>query len=102
MLDVLFLFPSEPDPSGVDSLLSQRLLPQFTDAAGIRSVRLSEGMVMSRGGPSPYSRVLEASFDSVADWMAVVDALNSGPPANGETFAGLAPVVVFFEASEHI
>jgi hypothetical protein len=87
----------------VDGLLAQRLVPEFAKAAGIRSLHLSDGTVMSRGGPSPYSRVLEASFDSLEEWMAVVDALNSiGQPDEWETFARLAPLVVFFEAAQHI
>jgi len=103
MLDVLLLFSSEHDPTEVDGLLAQRLIPEFARSAGIRSLHLSDGTVMSRGGPSPYSRVVEASFDSLADWMAIVDALNSmGQPADQETFARLAPLVVFFEATQHI
>jgi hypothetical protein len=102
MLDVLSLFPSETDPTKVDELLKQRLMPQFAKASGLRSLRLSEGTVMSRGGPSPYSRVLEASFDSLADWMAVVEALNSmgNSPADREEIDRLAPLVVFFEVTD--
>ena len=103
MLDVLLLFPSELDATEVDGLLAQRFIPEFAKARGIQSLHLSDGTVMSRGGPSPYSRVLEASFGSLEDWMAVVDALNSmGQPAEQQTFARLAPLVVFFEASQHI
>ena len=53
MLDVLLLFPSKLDPSEVDGLLAQRLVPEFAKAGGIRSLHLSDGTVMSRGGPSP-------------------------------------------------
>jgi hypothetical protein len=57
---------------------------------------------MSRGAPSPYSRVLEASFASLADWMAAVDALNAmgDGPADREAFQRLAPLVVFFEVTQ--
>lgn len=89
MLDVLLLFPSELDATEVDILLKQRLVPELAKAKGVR--------------PSPYSRVVEASFDSLADWMTVVDALNVMQPAGeGETFAGLAPVVVFFGVDERV
>ena len=54
MLDVLLLFSSEHDPTEVDGLLAQRLIPEFARSAGIRSLHLSDGTVMSRGGPSPY------------------------------------------------
>ena len=102
MLDVLLLFPQELDAAEVDALLAKRLIPEFTRAAGIRSLRQSAGTVMSRGAPSPYSRVLEASFDTLADWMATVDALNSmgDSPADREAFQRLAPLVVFFEVAQ--
>jgi hypothetical protein len=104
MLDVLLLFPSETDATRVNHVLTQQMIPQLARANGVRSLRLSEGTVMSRGGPSPYSRVLQASFDSLADWMAVVDALNAqastASPAERETFDRLAPLVVFYEVSE--
>jgi hypothetical protein len=48
MIDVLSLFPREFDEAEVDELLTQRLIPQFTSASGLRSLRLSEGTVMSR------------------------------------------------------
>jgi hypothetical protein len=104
MIDVLLLFPSETDATEVNQVLSEQMIPQLARANGVRSVRLSEGTVMSRGGPSPYSRVLQDSFDSLADWMAVVDSLNAqastASPADRETFDRLAPLVVFYEVSE--
>jgi hypothetical protein len=102
MLDVLLLFPLELDAAEVDELLAKRLIPQFTRATGLRSLRHSDGTVMSRGAPSPYSRVLEASFDTLADWMATVNALNSmgGSSADREAFQRLAPLVVFFEVAQ--
>ena len=102
MLDVLLLFPQpESEAAAIDALLAQRLVPEFRKAKGLRSLRLSEGVVMSRGGTSPYSRVLEASFDALPDWMAVVEALNSmGPPAEREAFDRLAPLVIFYEVDD--
>ena len=96
MLDVLFLYPRELDVAAIDGHLTQHLVPEFSKARGLRSLHVSDGTLMSRGGPSPYSRVLEASFDSLADWMALVDALNAtGPPP-----VGIVPLVVHFEATE--
>lgn len=102
MIDVLNLFPRELDEAGVDELLTQRLIPQLSKSGGLRSLKVSQGPVMSRGGPGPYSRVLEATFDSLADWMAAVDGLNAmgGSPADLEKFQRLAPVVVFFEVTD--
>ena len=102
MIDVLNLFPTELDEAEVDELLTQRLIPQLSKSSGLRSLRLSQGSAMSRGGPSPYSRVLEATFESLADWMAAVDGLNAmgGSPSELETFQRLAPLVVFYEVTD--
>jgi hypothetical protein len=99
MLDVLLLFPREGDASAVDAFLTQRLIPALTEAKGMRSLRLSQGTIMSRGDAPPYSRILEASFDSLADWWGVVEA-SMAQPADRDTFDRLAPLVIFYEVSE--
>lgn len=102
MIHVLNLFPRELDEAEVDELLAQRLIPQLSQSGGLKSLLLSEGTVMSRGGPSPYSRVLEATFESLADWMAAVDGLNAmgGSPADLDRFRRLAPLVMFYEVTD--
>jgi hypothetical protein len=98
MLDVLLLW-SKSEAPGVEDEMVSGLLRVMKEAPGLGRLRISEGDLMARGGPPPYSRVIEASFDSLADWMALVDVLNSrrdaAPPA------GVAPpLVVFFEARD--
>jgi hypothetical protein len=102
VIDVLNLFPRELDEAEVDELLTQRLIPQLSKSGGLQSLRLSQGPAMSRGGPSPYSRVLEATFETLADWMAAVDGLNamSGSPSQLEKFRRLAPLVIFYEVTD--
>lgn len=101
MLDVLQLFPTETDATEVDALLTQRLLPLLKESPGLRALRVSEGTIMSRGRPSPYSRVVEASFDGLADWMRVVDALNAGfataSTAERESAERNAPLIMYFD-----
>jgi hypothetical protein len=53
---------------------------------------------MARGGPPPYSRVVEASFESLADWMAHVDALKSR--ADFAAYDRVAPLILFFDARD--
>ena len=55
MLDVLQLFPSESDATEVDAFLTQRLIPLLKASPGLLALRLSEGTIMSRGAPAPYS-----------------------------------------------
>jgi hypothetical protein len=53
---------------------------------------------MGRGGPPPFSKVIEASFDSLPDWMAHVDSLNSRQ--DFAAFERFAPQIVYFEVRE--
>lgn len=97
MLEVLVLFPSSTDASEIDGLLAS-FIPSISKAQGLRSLRVSTGDLMSRGGPSAYGRVIEMSFDSLANWMAWV--LAPERQAQGSSFDLLKPVVLFFEASD--
>jgi hypothetical protein len=101
MLDVLQLFPSETDSTVVDAFVAQRLIPLLKESPGLRALRVSEGTIMSRGAPAPYSRVVEASFNGLADWIRVVDALNAGfataSPVERESFERNAPLILFYD-----
>lgn len=97
MVDVLMLFPSSADQDDVDSLLA-RLVPSLKQAPGLRSLKVSAGQLMSRGGPPPFVRVLEASFDSLADWMAQVPSPDR--TEERDAFDRVNPLVLFFEVSE--
>jgi hypothetical protein len=98
MLDVLLLW-SKSDDAGVQDEMVSELLPLMKEAAGLRRLRVSEGDLMARGGPPPYSRVVEASFGSLADWMALVDVLNSQPDTARHGEVAL-PLVMFFDARD--
>ena len=97
MLDVLLLW-SKSDESGVQDEMVSKLLLSMKGASGLRRLRVSEGDLMARGGPPPYSRVIEASFESLADWMAQVDAFKSRP--DFAYYDRVAPLIVFFDARD--
>jgi hypothetical protein len=98
MLDVLLLW-SKSDESSVQDEWLAKLLSIMKEAPGLRRLRVSEGDLMGRGGPPPYSRVIEASFESLADWMAHVDVLNSRPDL--VAYKEVAPpLVMFFDARD--
>ena len=98
MLDVLLLFSKSDDAVVQDKMISM-LLTLMKEAPGLRRLRVNEGDLMGRGGPPPYSRVVEASFESLGDWMALVDVLNSQPDVEADDRVAL-PLVVFFEARD--
>ena len=97
MLDVLLLWSKSGDAAVQDEMVS-KLLSLMKEAPGLHRLRVSEGDLMARGGPSPYARVVEASFGSLADWMAHVDTLNSQP--DFAAYDRVAPLVMFFDARD--
>ena len=95
MVDVLMLFPATADAAEVGALLD-RIVGEWKAAPGLRSLRRSEGQLMSRGAPPPYSQVLEATFDSLEAFMARVPGPDRA--AEREALDRLGPLIMFFEA----
>jgi hypothetical protein len=97
MLDVLLLW-SKSDDAGVQDEMITKLLAIMKEAPGLRRLRVNEGDLMARGGPPPYARVIEASFGSLADWMATVDTFKSRP--DFAAYDRVAPLIMFFDARD--
>ena len=76
MINVLFLFPKSADPKEVDDFISTKFVPRIKNNQGLLSLKMSEGQMMGRSAP-PYSKIVEASFDSRESFMASI-------PANGD------------------
>ena len=77
MTRVLFLFPRSTESKPLDEFITKTFVPDLRGASGARSVAVSAGELMSPGVPPPYSRVVEASFESIADVVAAVEAPNA-------------------------
>ena len=71
LIHSITLIPKSMDPQRVDDTLSN-LIPAFKQAQGLHSLKISEGHLMSPGSPPAYSKVIEASFKSLEDFMAWV------------------------------
>ena len=97
MINVLFLFPKSADLKTLDDFISNKFIPGVKQANGLRSLKLSAGDLMSPGGPPPYSRVVEASFDSLDEFMASVPP--DGQPEK-EYMKSLGTLILFYEVGE--
>lgn len=97
MLDVLILFPKSAGSTELDDLVSNRMIPDLKRAQGLASLRVSSGDLMARGGPAPYSKVIEASFESLSDFMAFVGTRRQEQTA---TLDRQEPLIVYFDATE--
>jgi hypothetical protein len=74
MIKALFLFPKSTEPEMLEGFLSTNLIPTLQQSSGLRSLTTSTGPLMSPGGPPPYAKVVEASFGSLEDWIALVQS----------------------------
>ena len=86
----LFLFPRSTESKPLDEFITKTFVPDLRGASGARSVAVSAGELMSPGGPPPYSRVVEASFESIADVVAAVEAPNSQVARHSSETSGLS------------
>jgi uncharacterized protein (TIGR02118 family) len=98
MIKVLFLFPKSVDLKTVDDLLVNQLVPMVKQVQGFRSIQVSDGDIRSPGGPPPYSKVVEISFDSFDEMMEILQSQKS-QPAN-EFMKSLGTLILLYDVSE--
>jgi hypothetical protein len=65
MVHTLILFPKSTDAQVLNRFFSS--VDSLKQAHGFRSLKQSEGDIMSPMGPPPFSKVIEISFDSQED-----------------------------------
>ena len=97
MINVLALFPNTMDHKVMDDLLS-RIIPALKQANGLLALRINEGHVMSYGGPSPYLKVVEASFESLGKFMSWVQT--PAARADTELLNNSGVVRLYYEVNE--
>jgi len=63
----------------------------------LRSLKISAGDLMSPGGPPPYAKIVEASFDSLNDVMAVVQSQTQDAR---DQMKALGALILMYEVNE--
>ena len=74
------------------------MIGAIQQADGLRSLSISEGHIMSPGGPPPYAKVVEASFDSLEDFMDWVQT--PAAQADKEQMLRNGVVSIFYEVKK--
>lgn len=97
MIKALFLFPKSTETKAVEELLSTHLIPTLKQANGLRSLTSSTGPLMSPMGPPPYSKVVEASYGSLEDWIALVQ---SPAVQGGRDDLPAGTLILYYEVDE--
>ena len=69
MISSITLFPKSIDSKKIEDIISQ-LSNSMKSASGLKTLRVSDGDLMSPGGPPSYSKVVETTWESLEDFMA--------------------------------
>ena len=97
MINTVILFPKSISPEELNNLIS-KTIQAFKDAERLNSLKVSEGDIMSPGGPPAYSKVVEASFETLEDMMEWVQT----PAAQAQKGVMIekGAVMLYFEVKE--
>ena len=95
MVHTLILFPRSTDAQVLDRFFSSTDL--LKQAHGFRSLKQSEGDIMSPMGPPPYSKVIEVSFDSQEDVYAFAQ---SHPLEGKDHLKNLGVVMLIYDVND--
>jgi len=95
MVHTLILFPKSTDAQVLDRFFSSTDL--LKQAHGFRSLKQSEGDIMSPMGPPPFSKVIEVSFDSQEDVYAFAQ---SHPLEGKDHLKSLGVVMLIYDVSD--
>ena len=97
MINVLFLFPKSANPKELDNFLTNHLIPTNKQSPGLRSLKISMGDLMSPGNPPAYDKIIEASFDSLNDVMAIVQS--PATQATRDQIKALGALILMYEVN---
>ena len=101
MIHFIALFPKSVDLGVVEKSVSE-LKESIKQAPGLDTLHVSKGDLMSPAGPPSYSRVLEASFDSLENFIGwVVSPWVQSPEAEADKdfLIENGAILIFYEVN---
>jgi len=97
MIRAISLFPNDADSEIVNAMIKV-LESSLKQTSGVLSISTNEGVLMSPGGPPPYARVVEFTFDSLESMMAWTQSERA--QSQKEQMNSLRPVMLYYEVKE--
>lgn len=98
MINSLGLFPNSIDPEKLDDLITKQT-ESMKKAKGNLAIKISEGNLMSPGGPPSYAKVLESSWDSLESFMSWVQNQTPSENADKDFLLENGAVLLFYEVN---
>lgn len=96
MIRLLVLYPKAIEPEKVEEI-SARQIQTMHEAPGLLGLQVSDGALMSPGGPSAYAMVLEASWASLEDFWAWTQGLSPADDADKDFILENGGSLLFYE-----
>jgi hypothetical protein len=96
MVHTLILFPKSTEAQALDRFFSSTDL--LKQAHGFRSLKQSEGDIMSPMGRPPYSKVIEVSFDSQEDVYAFAQSAEA--QSGKDYLKSLGALMLIYDVSD--
>jgi hypothetical protein len=95
MIKALFIFPSSVASEVVDDIVTNIIVPVNRQFNGCLSMNTSVGAITSPDGPTQFGRIVEATFNSLSDVIAV--GKSSAVQAEDARLKSLGMQLFFFE-----
>jgi hypothetical protein len=96
MVHTLILFPKSIEAQALDRFYTS--VNSLQQAHGFRSLKQSEGDIMSPMGPPPYSKVIEVSFDLHEDVFAYAQSAEA--QAGKEYLKSIGGLMLIYDVSD--
>ena len=100
MVNTLALFPISMETEKMEELLSSQI-SSMKKAEGVMSIRVSEGHLMSPGGPPSFSKVLESSWSSLEALMSWVQSQTPADNVAKDYMLESGVVLLYYEVVDH-
>ena len=97
MIRAISLFPNDADSEIVDAMMKE-LVSSLKQTPGVLSISTNEGVIMSPGGPPPYAKVIEFTFDSLESMMAWTQSERA--QSQKEQMSSFRPVMFYYDVKE--
>jgi heme-degrading monooxygenase HmoA len=97
MIQAIALFPSTTDLKKFENILTE-MVSSLRKSKGFLSIHVSDSHIMSPGGPPPYSKVVQFTFDSLENMMNW--AQSPAAQSQKESMRKYNSTMLFYEVKE--
>jgi hypothetical protein len=99
MISSIALYPKSIESEKLKELLS-RFSNSMKSANGLKSMKVSDGDLMSPGGPPAYSKVVETTWETLGDLMAWVENQTPEMQADKDFLLENGGILLFYETQD--